>query len=217
VFIYPPKAEFNRTLPKSKIYDKAKPPKAVKGKFVAQIRDIVWKYKLSPDTINLTARDGFTEIQIFDINLKQPELGVEVLSVIDRAIPYPIFFRLCYEEQAKGIAAYKRPAADGSGKWVIEEYFETEWADVKVQALPLPVALDMKSLYEQMIKTYIELPARQGESMESLVERIRMVRQHQRELRVLEAKLKSEKQFNRKVDLNAGIRELKHKLTALTK
>lgn len=217
MFIYPSKAEFNRTVPKSKIYDNAKPSKAIKGKFITQIRDIVWKYKLSPDTVNLTARDGFTEIQIFDINLKQPDLGVEVLSVIDRAIPYPIFFRLCYEEQAKGIAAYKRPAADGSGKWVIEEYFETDWADVKVPAKPLPVALDMKSLYEQMIKTLIELPSRQGESMEFLVERIRMIRQYQRELRALEAKLNSEKQFNRKVDLNANIRELKHKLTVLTK
>jgi hypothetical protein len=44
-----------------------------------------------------------------------------------------------------------------------------------------------------------------------------MVRQHQREHRVLEAKIKSEKQYNRKVDLNAGIRELKHQLTAWTK
>ncbi|MFH0995078.1 MAG: hypothetical protein V1844_06210 [Pseudomonadota bacterium] len=45
-------------------------------------------------------------------------------------------------------AAFKRPAADSSGKWVIEEYFETDWADTTTPAMPLPVALDLKALYD---------------------------------------------------------------------
>jgi hypothetical protein len=96
--------------------------------------------------------------------------------VIDKVIPYPIFFRLQYEEQVKGVAAFKRPAADDSGKWVIEEYFETDWADATTPAIPLPVALDLKALYEQMLFAYINLPPRNGEKLESLVERVRLTR-----------------------------------------
>ena len=215
MFIYPTKSIFNRVLPKTKIYANAKPSKSIKDKLVSQISEIVWKYKLSPDTTNLAARDGYTEIQIFEIDLKEPELGTDVLAVIDKAIPYPIFFQLRYEDQVKGVAAYKRPAEDGSGTWVIEEYFETGWTDATAPATPLPVALDLKTLYEQMLLTYIDLPPCNGEALESLVGRVRQVRKYRRELKTLEVKMNSEKQFNRKVELNAKVRILQSQLTAL--
>ena len=82
MFSYPSKAKFNRVLPKVKIYTNSKPSKKVKALFVSQVEEIVWKYKLSRDTINLAPRDKFTEIQVFDIILREPELTPEVLSVI---------------------------------------------------------------------------------------------------------------------------------------
>ena len=151
--------------------------------------------------------DSFT----YNIFQEISELGVEVLSVIDKAIPYPIIFQLRYDDRTKSVAAYKRPAADGSGAWVIEEYFESEWTDHTAPVQSLPVALDIKSLYEQIIKiSFIDLLPRNGESLESLVERVRVLRKYQRELRVVEAKMNGEKQFNRKVELKAKVRERNH-------
>lgn len=216
MFIYPAKAEFNRVLPKVKIYTNANPSKSVKAKFVSQISEIVWKYKLSPETTNLAARDGFTEIQVFEITLKESELASEVLIAIDKAIPYPILYRLLYEGRVKRTAAYKRPAADSSGKWLTETYFETDWTDEIVAAKPLPVALDMKALYEQMLFAYIDLPPRAGEKLDVLVERVRMIRKCRRELQALEAKMNSEKQFNRKVEFNAQVRAIQEQLRSLT-
>jgi Domain of unknown function (DUF4391) len=69
------------------------------------------------------------------------------------------------------------------------------------------VALDLKALYEQMLFAYINLPPRNGETLESLVERVRLIRKYRRELQTLVAKMRSEKQFNRKVELNAQVRE----------
>ena len=204
-------------LPKSKIYAHTKPTKAIKDKFVAQISEIVWKYKLSPDTTNLAAREGYAEIQIFEIDLKEPELGTDVLTVIDKAIPYPIFFQLHYDGKIKGVAAFKRPAEDGSGGWIIEDYFETSWREATTPATPLPVALDLKSLYEQMLLAYIDLLPSSGEALASLVERVRQIRKYRRELKALEVKLNSEKQFNRKVEINAKVRSLQAQLTALMK
>ena len=216
MFMYPAKAEFNRVLPKVKIYTNAKPSKSVKAKFVSQISEIVWKYKLSSETTNLAARDGFTEIQVFEITLKEPELDSEVLIAIDKAIPYPILYRLLYEGRVKSVAAYKRPAADSSGKWLTETYFETDWKDDIVPAMPLPVALDLKALYEQMLFAYSDLPPRVGENLDVLVDRVRMIRKCRRDLRAMEVKMNSEKQFNRKVELNAQVRGLKAQLAALT-
>ena len=216
MFIYPAKAAFNRVLPKVKIYTNAKPSKPVKAKFVAQISEIVWKYKLSPETTNLAARDGFAEIQVFEIILKEPELDAAVLMAIDKAIPYPILYRLLYEGRVKRVAAYKRPAADGSGKWLTETYFETAWTEDLAPALSLPVALDLKALYEQMLFAYSDLPPRAGEALEALVERVKLIRKCRRDLRALAAKMNSEKQFNRKVELNAQVREIQEMLNSLT-
>jgi hypothetical protein len=216
MFLYPTKAEFNRVLPKVKIYTNAKPSKSVKAKFVSQINEIVWKYKLSPETTNLPARDGFTEIQVFEISLREPELDINALFAIDKAIPYPILYRLFYEGQVKRVTAYKRPAADSSGKWLTETYFETDWSDAIAKLKPLPVALDMKVLYEQMLFAYIDLRPRDCENLEALVERVKMIRKCRRDLRALEAKVHCEKQFNRKVELNAQVRDINAQLAVLT-
>ena len=217
MFIYPAKAEFNRTIPKVKIYTNAKPAKSVKAKFVSQVSEIVWKYKLSPETTNLAARGGFSEIQVFEIPLKEQKLDTEVLMAIDKAIPYPILYRLLHEGRVKRVAAYKRPAADRSGKWLTGTYFETAWMDATAPAMPLPVALNLKALYEQMLLACIELPPRAGEKLDVLVERVRMIRKCRRDLAALAAKMKSEKQFNRKVDFNAQVRGLNAQLVILTK
>ena len=217
MFIYPAKAEYNRTIPKVKIYTKAKPSKSVKTKFVSQINEIIWKYKLSPETTNLAARDGFTEIQVFEITLREPELDNTVMMAIDKAIPYPILYRLLYEGLVKSVALYKRPVADSSGKWVTETYFETDWTKDIIPSISLPLALDMKSLYEQMLFAYIDLPRRAGESLDVLVGRAETIRKCRRDLQALKTKMKSEKQFNRKVELNAQLRELKARLMEFTK
>ncbi|OGR06661.1 MAG: hypothetical protein A2511_15445 [Deltaproteobacteria bacterium RIFOXYD12_FULL_50_9] len=215
MFVFPAKAMFNRVLPKLKIYANAKPSKKVKAMFISQVNEIVWKYKLAAGTINLAPRDGYNEIQVFEISLKVPDLGMEVLSVIDKAIPYPIFFRLRHDDRLKRVAAYKRPAADGTNNWVTEAYFETEWEKATDPITPLPVSLDIKALYEQMLFTLIDLPPRPGETLPALVERVGLIRKHSRELQTLEAKMNKEKQFNRKVELNAQVRNIQTRIQEL--
>ncbi|MFC1509800.1 DUF4391 domain-containing protein [Candidatus Omnitrophota bacterium] len=57
-------------LPKNKIFEHASPTSAVKKLFVREVEKIIWSYKLSPETINLPAKVGILEIQIFTIILK---------------------------------------------------------------------------------------------------------------------------------------------------
>jgi hypothetical protein len=57
--------------------------------FVEQVEQIVWQYKLAPETINLPAKPGVPELQIFSIQLKTPELNLDVLRCIDGAVQFP--------------------------------------------------------------------------------------------------------------------------------
>lgn len=214
---YPKQAEFNRVLPKSKIYEHGKPSHAVRGGFVKQINQIVWQYKLAPETINLPSRPSVPEIEIFSIELKTADVSEDVLRCIDKAIPLPIFYNLSFEGRIKTVAAYKRPSDADASRWVVDAYFESPWLPADGERSALPVALDMAGLYEQMLRHLMPTPARSGETLKDHVERQTQLRGKQNEYTKLEARLLREKQFNRKVEMNTQLRALKTEIKALAR
>jgi hypothetical protein len=151
LFTYPKQAAFNRVLPKNKIYTYAKPSRSIRERFVDEVDQVTWKYKLSPETVNLPATRSVPEIQIFGIALRTEELNESVLRTIDKAISFPIFFELTFRDRLKVSAAYKRPSDADSAKWVVDSYFDSEWYPTEAARKPLPVALNLGSLYEQML------------------------------------------------------------------
>ena len=48
------------------------PARAVRDRFVRQIGETVWKYKVDGETNNLADRQGTEEIQVFGITLQHP-------------------------------------------------------------------------------------------------------------------------------------------------
>ena len=215
LFAYPKKAALNRVLPKSKIYEYAKPTRAVQRLFVDEVEQIVWQYKLAPETINLPSRPDVPEIQIFTIVLKSAELSEVVLRTIDKAIPSPIFFEIITGDRIKSTATYKRPSEADSSKWVVDAYFETPWQKTSTPREPIPVALNLAGLYQQMLQRHLLVPVRAGEPLKQHVERINAIRLRQRDCKKLENLLRQEKQFNRKVELNQQLRALTHELNSL--
>ena len=138
-------------LPKNKIYEHASPSTAVKNLFVRQVEQIVWQYKLAPETVNLKPSRAVPEIQIFRIVLKTGELKYDVLHCIDQAIPFPILFELRYEGKIQAIAAFKRPSDADSSKWVVSDYFESAWLPSEAPRTPLPVVFDLEALYAHLL------------------------------------------------------------------
>src|SRR5687768_11389208 len=123
MFIYPKQSEISRVVPKTKIYAHAKVSKRIKELFATQIGQIIWKYKLSPETINLPPRSGIQEVQVFEITLKSGDIDEAVLHAIDRAIPFALVYQIVHDAQTRFAASYKRPSEADSSKWVIGSTF----------------------------------------------------------------------------------------------
>ena len=219
LFAYPKQAEFDRTLPKNKIYENSGANTRLRELFVEQVGKIVWRYKLAPETINLAAKPGVPEIQIFTIQLKTSELHRDVLRCIDGAIQFPIIFELTHGQGAEArsqlVAAYKRPSETDPASWVCSDYFETGWVPATAERTPLPLALDLGGLYEQLLRRLVPVAARPNESLGVQVIRAEQVRTKEREVAQAQARLAKEKQFNRKVAANARLRQLTTELQAL--
>jgi len=205
-FDYPKAAAFGRVLPKSKIYENSNPSAKLRQCFVDQVGQIIWQYKLAPETINLDATESVAELQIFKINQRVEELDEEVLRTIDKAIPYPIFFELAYKGKRKAIAAYKRPSEADPSKWVTSEYFGSEWEAEDSPRQPLPSALNLGGLYEQLLSSLVPEGAETDEPIATRVERIQTIRLKQREVERIKSRLVREKQFNKRVTINAELR-----------
>lgn len=216
LFAFPEQAAFGRVLPKSKIYAHASPSARIRSMFVSQVEQIVWRYKLAPETIRLKSRAGVPEVEVFEVSLKTPDLHEDVLRCIDKAIPFPILFELSYDDRRRAIGAYKRPSESDSEKWVLGDYFATPWHDAAHAREALPVALDLSSLYEQLLRALVNEPARRGETLKDQLERLAQLRSLQNEYKKMEQQLQRENQFNRKVDLNARMKSLKKDMDALT-
>ena len=213
---YPKQATFGRNLPKNKIYEYSSANTRLKDLFVEQVEQIVWQYKLAPETINLPAKYGVPEIQVFAIQLKTPELNLDVLRCIDGAVQFPIIFELSFDGQTQVIAAYKRPNESDASRWVLSDYFATAWLPSDCERAAMPLALDLGGLYEQALHRLIPTPARPQESLADLVARVELVAAKQREVEKAASRLAKEKQFNRKVEINAHLRQLQTELQELT-
>lgn len=216
LFSFPAQARVARVVPKSKIYEHGPVTSALRDKFVGQVEQITWAYKLAPETINLPARGGVAEIQIFDITQKTAELVEDVLRAIDRAIPLPIIFQLHHEQRTRMVAAYKRPSEADASKWVIDGYFAGSWLPADSPRQALPVALDLQGLYELLLRSLLPHSARPGESLPEQLQRLNRLRSLQSEHAKLDARLHKEKQFNRKVVLNAQLRQIQKEIADLS-
>lgn len=213
---YPKQAAFGRVLPKNKIYEQSGANTRLRDLFVEQVEQIVWQYKLAPETINLPAKPGVPELQIFSIQLKTPDLNLDVLRCIDGAVQFPIIFEMSFDGRTQVIAAYKRPNELDARRWVLSDYFATAWLPSDIERAAMPLALDLGSLYGQVLHRLIPTPARSQESLADLVARVELAAAKRREVEKTQAKLAKEKQFNRKVEINALLRQLKIELRGLT-
>jgi len=219
-FEYPIKARYGRKLPKSKIYENASVNTKLKDKFINQIDKIIWQYKLAPSTLNLNATDRVPEIQVFDVFIKTKEIDQTLLELIDKAIPLPIIFQIHKNNKVKIKAAYKRPSESVNNKWIIESYFESEWMDRDESKQPMPQALDLGRLYDQILKSLMPVEVVSSKTTQNLDEQVGIIRQIsslQKEIDRLNSKYKKEKQRNRQFEINKQIKLTQKQLNNLTK
>jgi hypothetical protein len=212
---YPSQAAFGGTLHKNKLYAHSNAGARLKNLFVQQVELMVWQYKLAPETINLPARPGVPEIQVFGIQVKTRELSLEVLRAIDQAVQSPILFELTHAGQTQVVACYKRPHEGDASRWVLSDYFASGWVADNAERGAMPMAVHLGGLYEKLLRALLPLPARAHETLVEQVARMGLLVAKQREVDKTAAKLDKERQFNRKVAINTDLRRLQRELEDL--
>lgn len=216
LYIFPKAAEYGKIISKSKIYSHSKPGTNIKDLFIKDVEKIVWSYKLSPETINLPAKDEIHEVQVITIKQKNLKLSDKILNTIDNAIPSPILFHLKFANKSKYAISYKRESKADKNKSALSSYLESGWINNDADCIELPLALNMKDLYNLILISLSPLSLKNGETIENLISRIDLIQDKKIKAEKLENLINKEKQFKRRVEINRSLNELKIEMKNLS-
>ncbi|MFX4263571.1 DUF4391 domain-containing protein [Pelotomaculum propionicicum] len=207
---------FNRRIPKQKFYENLSVTAELKRVFVEQINVIYWKNKIAPSTVNIAAGETVDEIEVIEIRLNQPGLDKRVLLLIDKEIPYHILFLLVHEGKVQAWIGYKEQSQGKLAAFKPGAYYHTEWQPVDELSLRLD-GLNMDSVYESFIRQIAgdSLEDKPGGDLKDAVARDERRQKLQKEIVILENKVRREKQFNIQVALNGELKRLKKELEGL--
>ena len=218
LYKFPPQAKVDRLIPKNKFYEQGKANTKIEQLFVDQVENIRWAYKLASSTIHLQDQEDLKEIQIFRVKSRVEDLDVSILSFIDKLILTPIVFEVVYQDKVKVVATYKRLNQADKTKAVIGQYYASEWLEDH-DRIELPIYLKLADLYEHFIAQILPSALSKDQendnesvSIELQLQKSQQLESLQKQLDKLKSKLRTEKQFNRKVELNQQINEVQNKI-----
>ncbi len=216
LFDYPQSTYFGRVLPKTKIYQYAKPKTVLRQALVDEVDRIIWRHKLSPDTLNLPASRQVSEVQILELHPKGAEVSEAVLACIDKAVRFPLIFEVRGARGWQVIAGIKSTAGVGETKPKASAiYYQSGWLAADAQRQPLPVAVNLGGLYQQLLAPMLPEPLQSGETLWQAAERCEQIAALERQIERLQGQLQRQVQFNRKVELNRELRARRQSLMAL--
>lgn len=183
----------DKFIPKKIFYEKVSLSTNLKQEFVDKLDKIYWKYKISEDTLNISKTENVEEIEIFELTLKEKVNCQNIIKVITRNIPYIILFEIYYNDEVQYAIKHN------------DDFYFTNWnekIDFNFNGI------DLNVVYENIIRSVTNI-SEQSNNIDEELEKGKKLQEVQKEIERLENKMKAEKQFNKKVELNKNILELK--------
>ena len=193
----PKECVVDKFIPKKIFYEKVSLSSNLKQEFVDKIDKIYWKYKISEDTLNISKTENVEEIEIFELILKEKVNCQNIIKVITRNIPYIILFEIYYNDEVQYAIKHN------------DDFYFTNWnekIDFNFNGI------DLNVVYENIIRSVTNISGQNNNINEEL-----KIKEIQKDIERLESEIKAEKQFNKKVELNQQIVELKKQLEKIRK
>ena len=210
----PKTTEFNRRIPKTKFYENINITPSLKRLFVDQVKNIYWRNKIAVTTTNLTDGRYVIEIEVFEINLNSSQVNIELLRLIDSVIPYHILYILDYNGKYQAWIGYKETTDIDKKTSKVDRYYHTDWIEASEFVVKLE-GLTLDDVYENLVRQIAGDKLHFDNATESLkqsVERDKEIETLQKQINILQGKIRKEKQLNKQIELNTELKKLRKAL-----
>lgn len=219
---YPQSCIVDRVVPKTMFYKFMDVNPRMKTRFVNDVVSITWLYKLSAQTLNVTASADIPEIQIFVATLKTNDCPKDLFLFLDQNLPQYIVFILIYEGSAMFMLNYKEHLESEKKAFNIKQTFTSCWQDNAELSLPVQ-GQSLQRIYDNFVAHISGIGEHKAGAMAEIVELKQRISKMEAELKSLQAKVRKEKQFSVQMEMNKLVKAkrkeleiVKNKLNSLT-
>ena len=223
---YPQSTIVSRVVPKTMFYKFMEVNPRMKSHFVNDVVNITWLYKLSASTLNVTDTEEMKEIEVFVVNLKQPDCPTDLFTFIDTNMPHHIVFVLVHDESAMLLINYKdwtdfpsgKVASQGARlqhpKFRIRQAFASPWVpmadlELSVQGQSLP------RIYDNFVAQVSGIGEHKAGAMADIVALKAKISKAEAELESLQKKMRKEPQLDRQLAMNKQVKAKRKEVTEL--
>ena len=186
----------------------------MKAHFVNDVESIRWLYKLSLDTLNVSASDDMKEVEVFVATLKQADCPTDLFTFIDTHMPRHIVFILQYGDNSMLLINYKQWKDDTHTAFKITQMFASPW----VPTSRIQLNIDGQSLpriYDIFVAQISGIGEHKAGSMEEIVALRQQIAKQEAELQKLEKRMRREPQVDVQMEMHKQVRQMRKQLAIL--
>lgn len=211
---FPTTTIVDSVVPKTKFYRFMEVNPRMKAHFVNDVESIRWLYKLSPETLNVTASDDMKEIEVFVATLKDGDCPTDLFTFIDTNMPRHLVFILLHGTNCMLLINYKQWKDDTHTSFKITQMFASTW----VPTSSLQLQIDGQSLpriYDNFVAQVSGIGEHKAGSMEEIVALRQQIAKQEAELQKLEKRMRREPQVDVQMEMHQQVRQKRKELDAI--
>lgn len=201
---YPETTLFGKTVAKKLFYDQLDVSAKMKQRFVNDIEEIVWLYKLAPTTLNVQKGEKISEIEIMLCPLKDVECPVDVFKFISQKIPHHIVFILQYGDSFRLLIQYGQDS-------FVSSWCKREELSLKIEGQTLD------RIYDGFVGQLTGIGNRDSESLQEIIRLKKEIKKLSDKIETMQRQIRREPQLNRQLAMNGEARAMKQQLAELKK
>ena len=212
---FPSTTIVNKPVPKNAFYGRSS-DSSLREFLTREFESIVWLYKLAPATLNVEDGEYVHEIDLFYCRMKENEYSIKPFCAMDELLPRHTVFLIEYGGKFDLLMHHKEISfVHGEQKWKcgVSEIQR----DIRIDADTLNIqGQSMDAVYNGLLSQISGLSASTREEYKEQVDVRKQIESIQKQILMLQKRIKAEKQFNRQMELNTEVRQLRKEITLLT-
>jgi hypothetical protein len=211
---FPTETIVDSVVPKTKFYRFMEVNPRMKAHFVNDVESIRWLYKLSPDTLNVTASEDMKEIEVFVATLKEADCPTDLFTFIDTHMPRHLVFILLHDNNCMLLINYKQWKDDTHTSFKITQMFASPW--VPTSSLQLQIdGQTLPRIYDNFVAQISGIGEHKAGSMEEIVALRQQIAKQEADLQKLEKRMRREPQVDVQMEMHKQVKAKRLELQQL--
>ena len=212
---FPSTTIVNKPVPKNAFYGRSS-DSSLREFLTQEFESIIWLYKLAPATLNVEDGEYVHEIDVFYCRMKENEYSIKPFSVMDELLPRHTVFIIEYDGKFDLLMHHKEMSVvHGEQKWKCG--IGEQKRDVLIESNTLNIqGQSMDAVYNGLLSQISGLSVSTKEEYKEQVDLRKQIESIQKQIMTLQKRIKAEKQFNRQMELNTEVRQLRKEIILLT-